>query len=350
MALRLRGAWIKGSGALLVLSTSSPLAMMFATQGSPDIRGYLVRLFSWMVALTAVSFGVSAVVRLIWGAKLTRLPGALPFVVLSALTSVTLLVDAFMGGRLVRFTIINASNFSGFRFYGVGNEYMGVWLGMAIVAVVWLRECWPGWEKRGVARLALLAACAAVVVALGLPRFGANAGGAVSAVVGLGLVYVSGVKRRFTVRDVVMLTAAGFAAVAAISVFDMAVSHGAPSHIGLAAYMSKRQGYSYLLDMVVRKVTMNFELLATGQSQVALIGSVPFALMWFCCVRRRVDAMVADRPQLRWGIMASIVTAATAFMYNDSGVVAGGLIFGFLVVAMLYSVLSDGYKPLTKQS
>lgn len=327
---------------LIVLSMSSPTAMIFATQGTPELAPFLIRQFSLMAAFTAGSFAVAALLKRLWPERLSRMLDALPIVVLSIATCIVLFVDAIHGGQLVRYTLINSSDFEGFRFYGIGNEYMGVWLGMALIAIVWLRECWSGIEGRRLGRLLILAVSIAIISALGFPHSGANAGGAVAAVVGLGLAYISGVKKRFSVWDAFILTAVGVATVVGIGFLDLKFSPTAPSHIGLTASMGERQGYSYIFAIVARKITMNLGLLATKQSIAALWGGVPLAALWFLGVGRKVNGMLADRPRMVWGIRATLVCTAVAFLFNDSGAVAGGLIFAYLVIALLYSALSAG--------
>jgi hypothetical protein len=324
---------------MLVFAASPPLAMIFGTIGEAEIGPYVARLAIWMVALTAASFVAAAALSLVLGERIRRLPGGLPFLALAAATSIVIFLDACRGGQLIRFTLFNAGQFDGYRFYGVGNEYMGVWLGMALVSIVWLRELCPGWESRRAARVILLLVCFATVVAIGFPQFGANAGGAVAAVVGLGLVYISGVRRSFGAPHVALLTAAGFALVAAIGLLDLAMSRGSPSHIGLTASMSAQGGYNYLLAMAARKFAMNLRLVGTPQGQVAIFGSVPFLVLWLAGVGRKVDGLVAERPAFRYGIFAALIAAAAACLFNDSGFVAGGLVFGFVVLAVVYSGL-----------
>ena len=339
------GAGFLGSvlRAMLVFAASPPLAMIFGTIGEAEIGPYVARLAIWMVVLTAASFAAAAALSLVLGERIRRLPGGLPFLALAAATSIVIFLDACRGGQLIRFTLFNAGQFDGYRFYGVGNEYMGVWLGMALVSIVWLRELCPGWESRRAARVILLLVCFATVAAIGFPQFGANAGGAVAAVVGLGLVYISGVRRSFGAPHVALLTAAGFALVAAIGLLDLAMSRGSPSHIGLTASMSAQGGYNYLLAMAARKFAMNLRLVGTPQGQVAIFGSVPFLVLWLAGVGRKVDGLVAERLAFRYGIFAALIAAAAACLFNDSGFVAGGLVCGFVVLAVIYSVL--GSKP-----
>ncbi|MEN6371512.1 MAG: hypothetical protein ABFD64_05805 [Armatimonadota bacterium] len=329
---------------LLVATMASPLAMFFAVPGSPSVVSYALRLSVWMVALTAAAFGMSSLLKRVLGDRINRLPGALPLVALSLITMVVLFIEACGGGQIIRYALPSVTDFRGYRFYGIGNEYMGVWLGCVFIAMVWLRECFPGWAAGYKGKLAALAASMVVILWLGVPAFGANAGGMLAAVVGLGAVYISGVKGKFGARDVAALVILGCLVVACVGFMEAFLSRGAQSHIGLAASVGSRGGYSILLATIVRKLSMNISLIGTTQAQTALIGAIPFFIFWFSSIGRKIDELSQGRPTFHSGIVASIVGAGAAFLFNDSGIVAGGLIFGFLVMAVLYSLL-DRQEP-----
>lgn len=325
----------------LVFITSIPLAVLLASTGKAEVLPFIVGLAVWMVVLTAGAYLVSSVVRRLFAERVRLMPGGLPIVVLMAATSIVLLADAFTGGQTSRFTLLSAGRFDGYRFYGIGNEYMGAWLGMAFVSIIWIRESWPGWETRFLGRFALILISVALVAALGFAKFGANAGGAISAVVGLGLVYVSGVKKRFGWGDVTALVVGAFVLLALIGAADALISKGPPSHIGRAAHTGGSGWYIYLITMAVRKMTMNLSLIGTTQAQIAIVCSIPFFILWFRTLGPKMAELNEARPALRWGLAGVVVASIAAFLFNDSGVVAWGLMIGYTVAAVLYSMIDS---------
>lgn len=324
---------------LLVVTLSSPLAMLFATGGEATVGAYIVRLVVWMSAITSAAFAGATALRRVMGERVERMPGALPVVVLAILTSIVIFVDACTAGSLARVSLLGSCGFSGFRFYGIGNEYMGVWLAMSIISVVWLRELVPGWEYSRARKAMMLLVCAVTVLGLGLPWLGANAGGMVTAVVAFGLIYLSGIKGRFAIRDVIAVVVVGIALVIGVGLADAASTRGASSHIGRAASMGSRFGWDYIAIIAARKVAMNLSLIATPQARLAIIGSIPFFVLWAMTVGRRVDPVLSRSSSFRWGVMAVIPASLVAFLFNDSGIVAGALIFSFVVTAFVYSAL-----------
>ena len=96
--------------------------------------------------------------------------------VIAVVTGGLLMLDAVLGTALVSQSALSAYYLSGIRFYGIGNEYMGVLLGAALITATMLPKPegkrWP-W---GLAWFAL------VTFVLSFPAFGAKAGGAITAV------------------------------------------------------------------------------------------------------------------------------------------------------------------------
>jgi hypothetical protein len=84
---------------------------------------------------------------------------------------------------------------------------------------------------------------------------------------------------------------------------------------------------------------MNIALIGTPQAKFALLGSIPFFALWFWKIREKFDGMAAGRPALRVGAAAVLVAAAVAFLFNDSGIVAWGLIVAYLSMTVIYSLI-----------
>ena len=78
-----------------------------------------------------------------------------------------------------------------------------------------------------------------------------------------------------------------------------------------------------------------------GQGQTTLLGFTPFLMLWFAGVQKRLNAKVAARPEIANGLLAVAIGAAVAFLFNDSGSVAAGLILCAPVPALLYTMIGE---------
>lgn len=156
---------------------------------------------------------------------------------------------------------------SGSRFYGIGNEYVGVMGAMTAIGLGALLQESP---RRVWLAVALGAAAA---LAIGAPWWGANWGGYVATVAGLMAVWVLANRRR------ARAAAAGAALVlvgAAIpAVLDLVRPAAERTHIGTAAAALLKGQTGMLADTVWRKVQMNWGLLRMAGGWWA---AVPVAL------------------------------------------------------------------------
>ena len=64
------------------------------------------------------------------------------FAAIAVATSVSLVIDVLRDARLMKVSVLGYDPISGARYYGLGNEYMGVLVGSAILGVVALFTLW----------------------------------------------------------------------------------------------------------------------------------------------------------------------------------------------------------------
>ena len=100
---------------LLRVLSSWPLALLVAWVFDPHTMPVYL---GWIVALCLVSALLPSPPVIFW------------------VTSVVIVVDAFFGSRLVGQAVLSAYMMSGIRFYGIGNEYMGILLGGALMTPI----------------------------------------------------------------------------------------------------------------------------------------------------------------------------------------------------------------------
>jgi len=269
----------------------------------------------------------------------------LPWLI-ALITSLVIVVDTLTGGRLNGGSMLSGFQVRGLRFYGIGNECMGILIGMTLLAVLWVRQRMRGDRFRFSGSLLLLAYMALVVAVLGLPSLGADVGGAITAVVAFGLCYKGILGRRPKVYDVVLLLVLSGALVTVFGLLDLLLRERG-SHAWLTMRMVGDQGWSYLWNTITRKVSFNFQILGTRQGETALMAFVPFFMLWFAGVQKRFSRSLDGRPEIANGFIAVAVGAAVAFVVNDSGSVAGPLVLYPTVFAVLYSLV--GREPASAE-
>ncbi len=263
--------------------------------------------------------------------------GPEPFVAVSLTTVLVLVVDVLTGYRLTRFSPLGYSPVSGFRFYGLGNELVGVYVGACLVGLTGLAEV----SLRD--RLRLPALTVAMGLALAVPasgRLGANLGGALSAAVAFSWTLASLTRNIHPVRRLAVAAAAGTAAVLLAAALDAV---GQPpslrSHLGMAGHQVLERGLGVLVPTLERKVSLNLRLIRyTIWSRVFLSSLAGFALL-FHRPPGLVRRLLARYPALARGFTGVLLAALVALVANDSGIVAAA-------TTMIYATATLGYLTL----
>lgn len=299
--------WAVESRTIPVLAGSGTLAAVLL------MAGLLGRGAGWGRACARMASGCPLALYLggapEWGPALTALCwlGAvwLPVRTTLLITACGVFVDQLGGLRWGDFSPLQGYFSSGIRFYGVGNEMLGIFLGA--LAVARPRSGRPWWALCGLlffSNSALGADYGAVV--------------AFAALLAWDWLPERGVLRRlpagWPVWRLVVCVALGIGAALAAALLD-AVFSDSPSHGGEAVRTAGRQGIAPLVDIVVRKLGMNAGLLLRPPTWAA-IGAV--AVLVGVVVRR------LRQTGWRWrqaGYLLFTVFLGVAF--NDSGLVTG---------------------------
>ncbi len=237
-----------------------------------------------------------------------------PLIMMTAVI-ISVVADLVFGGRLMGSSVIGYSAAMGSRYYGLGNEMMGLLTGCWTAATLILLKN-TNTRLRGV-----LAAASgmALVLVNGLPFLGSNFGGALTAVAASvsAAWFANGRKGK---KILFWLSAAGtatFFAAVAVNFFG-----GDPTHIGRALQVTAGRGLDFAYEIVARKIQMNImlfqssvwsKLLVTYLAAAALLISLPASGL--------LQALRNDR--LLLASVSSISAAAlAALVFNDSGVLA----------------------------
>lgn len=273
-------------------------------------------------AFGALLLGLSAVVALV-----SRLVPADRLLLPSAgVVTLALLADPLIGSRLMHRGLLGYSVIEGARYYGLGNEAMGLLLGCSLVC---LGRLWAG-SKLG---RFLLVGLMAIIAAL-LGTAGAKAGGVLVslAMFGTFLGIVSG--RRWTGKTITAVLALAAAGMAAVALADAFLWHG--SHIGEAVRRIALGGTGEAWDIVRRK--------AATEGRLAY-HSTWAALLWpgLLCTLSLWKRMPATNRAETAQRVAGLVGVAACLLLNDAGVVAAAIL-----TAVLWGAAAQKSPPALK--
>ncbi|MCX6361734.1 MAG: hypothetical protein NT029_18160 [Armatimonadetes bacterium] len=287
-----------------------------------------------IVGLTIVSLAVTvaayALVRALSDATAAGEPRLLRRLTTCLLVSAAaLLIDQLAGQPGMKVSPLVAGPIRGIRFYGIGNEPMGLLAGsLALGAFL------TGWGARVWALPLLLTAAA-----IGWPTVGADAGGLIGAVACFGPSLAAMAGRRLTAASAVGWTMAGMAAAWGVSLADRALYGPQASHIGAAIRLGQETGAQAVWQIAARKVAMNLGIAAGGPVVASVVIIAFAAVMATGPLRPALRELVARVP--RWAAAGPplCLGAAVSCAFNDSGIVSALFMLGVYVVVGLILII-----------
>jgi hypothetical protein len=222
-----------------------------------------------------------------------------PFGAVSLLTLLVLALDVMTGSRLQLETPFGLSVLEAGRYYGIGNEALGIYGIAALCAAAWLGLFAL---RRYSRRAALLAVCAVAVLAVfasGWPGFGAKVGGTIALVPCFGLLLLALAGIRLNWRRAALVAVSGVALFIVFALIDYFVLGGGSSDIGqfTGNLLNGRGG-----GLLQRKISSNIGSLTVNAYSpvvpvtVAVAGLMLLRPSWFALKTPQL-AYATPRPQ-----------------------------------------------------
>ncbi len=297
-----------------------------------------------------------------------------------------LAVDLFAGSFLQSRSFLGYDPIGGARFYGIGNEFMGVMIGSFILgfgALVSLgmkgngegEGKGAGEKKRplrvnipGVRPAIWLFVVLSVMILflMASPSFGANFGGAVTAAVSLSLTlggfmalfyggdpfarFRSLLKKRkggpspITLVFIPLL----FILLAGLLLYYLNLPRpGADiSHLGRTLELVRNNGFGELLGIASRKLEMNYKLVRYSLWTRALLVMIALIAVLYYYPTGFIRSIYTGEPGFRVAMGGIIAASVTALLVNDSGVVAAATIMLYGGLPLLILALEKNFNKI----
>ncbi|SHK12759.1 hypothetical protein [Desulforamulus aeronauticus] len=262
-----------------------------------------------------------------------------PFIFICIATAGTILIDVVNASYLQKQSLLGYDPIVGARFYGIGNEYMGVLIGSLIIGTTAAIQSWSNCRKpliviTGIAYLF-------TIYALAAPFLGTNVGGTIAGTAALVVTFLLLYNVRFGLRTVIMVAGIVAMAVLAFIAFDLSRPPELRSHMGTTASLILHSGPGQALDIMQRKWAMNMKLLRYTVWSRVLLASLAVLALLFYRPRGVMQNIRIKYPYLYKGFIGVVVGALVAFAVNDSGVVAAATTMIFGAPPLVYLVLSE---------
>ncbi|GIM44821.1 membrane protein [Collibacillus ludicampi] len=295
-----------------------PLAMVVVPVFHPETASATLE---WLFLISMTTIATLSFVKM----RMRRL------MIIGGLTTGALLLDMLTGASCVRQSLLGYDVIGGARYYGIGNEYMGVLIGASLLFVYTLLELYPRHKKQTYAFSFLL--FLGVIYLLAAPQFGTNAGGALAAVIGYTYSLCLFAHVQTPKQKGWLLTGATILGFIALLALNLIVPNGEQTHIGRAGFVLLQGDLHAIASIIVRKAELNLRLLAVslwGKLFLITLAGVCFFL--FSPMRSKWFTLSS---LWKKGLLTALVTGLAVFALNDSGVVAAASVLLYMVVPVI---------------
>lgn len=308
---------------LLTLILSLPLALLFMPL-FPIFNPYL-----FIVTAIILCFFLTLIVTIL--SKLFKINSIMSILIL---TISIISIDLILGFDLIARSIISYQIISGARYYGLGNEYMGVFVGATIsLAAFYLNEKFSLRRLRNVKILFAL-----VVILIAYPLFGINVGGTITACIALGITLISLHKASINYKDIIFVMMGTVLVIAVIALLDVNQPSELQTHLGKYINLITDQGIGASLTIIVRKLEMHLQIINYKYLGWILLALLVVTTVLIYKPNQFLTNIKNSFSYLYKGLEGIIIAAIIAFIFNDSGITAAATLSIYFICVLIYTV------------
>ncbi len=312
---------------LFLCAVNAPTALMLAPLlVPPTLLEYGLRIGFWMFALCVPAY------------LLSRWLKVSPFLAAVFLNLAIVAADLCTGQNLMKESYVTNSALVGVRYYGIGNEYLGMMMGFALMGgFAWMEERKQRAAEAYPKPFAVMGVWTLCLLLFGLPKLGANAGSFVVSCAGFGmgtlLLYGKPPKARYLFASMLLGLLFAFGA----SALDSRLSHEGASHIGTALHAAKQGGgVVSLTEIIKRKLALNWRTLFSLWLLI-IVGGTSLTFWGFYRLQREAfDRLFRAFPLLQKGVYAVLSASVASLLFKDTGAMTAALMLSASALILVW--------------
>lgn len=257
--------------------------------------------------------------------------------IVSLITFLGITIDIIFGGQMQKTSVLGYDPIIGARYYGIGNEFMGVYIGATVLLISALLD----YKRTKITLVLSLIISFSLVFVLAYPTLGTNAGGVLASIATIIFFFIKELKLPWR-KKIIILFSIFILAIAIFIFTNVSVSGENRSHIGNGLNQISEGNYESIFLTINRKISMNLKLIHTSSwSKIIFMAIISFLAIALRPKTKINKKLKVKYPNLLTGFLSIFVGAITALLVNDSGIVASSTMIVFLIVPMLYLIFHE---------
>jgi len=247
---------------------------------------------------------------------------------LLTMTYLTLIIDLLLGGKLLRFSILSYDPIIGARYFGIGNEYVGVILPVMVLLTMF-------YMKKTGGRRTFLLILPITTLCVSHPNLGANVGGTISVLFASIYYLLYTFKIKIDLKKIIFIGIIILLFVVIMGILDIYLNTN-PTHLGRTFLMLVESGPMSIMSVVLRKIQMNIKLIKNSIWSKVLFVTILSEICILLKCKKQIYEMLRRNKYFSAGIVSSIVGSIIGLLVNDSGVLLAAIANAYLVSILIY--------------
>ncbi len=260
------------------------------------------------------------------------------FLILTVMTTFFITMDGMRGSEWMQYSALGFSHMGGSRYYGIGNEYMGIllssaWIAFGLCGDVFFGE--NGKARKFFTHVFFLFYASIFCIVIGIPSIGANFGGLLTYAAASVWLYKECKRVKFHFRTWLLVFTIVFCVVSAFIFID--VHRGeSMSHIGKFYLDVQKKGFPIFWQTAARKASMNLKLIQFTLWTKVLLVCGAFIVYLFRKKPHVFRELFARFPLTAGAMKAVLAGGIVGFLVNDSGIIVATTCVLGLSFTLLY--------------
>ncbi|MBP2072720.1 hypothetical protein [Thermoanaerobacterium butyriciformans] len=267
---------------------------------------------------------------------------------IALLTGAILIIDMLTGYNLLKNSFLSYDVIAGARFYGIGNEYMGILIGATLCFNLLSFEVFNKANKKYLI-FANVLIYIAVLYFIASPSVGTNVGGSIAAFAAFSVstMYLFG--KRLNLKNISLVAISIVALLLLMFYADSLRPVSQQTHIGQTFNLVKNDGLYPLFQIFIRKISMNLKLFRYSIWSKVLITLIFVLFVLFYKPMGSMKKILNEHRFIYICFFSTIVGSIFALIFNDSGVVAAATMMVY-TGPMLIDFIIDENREIESRS
>jgi len=250
--------------------------------------------------------------------------------ILGLTTSAFILIDIYFVNKLMIISPLGSDAIAGGRFYGIGNDYMGILLGSTLFGLFSLFQLY----KINKSTMSIIITFYMFLVIVGLsPLFGANMGGTLAAMLIALLSLLKIFNKKFSFKKMVLLIIGAIVGIILIATLDTLFNPN-PTHAGKALESLTTGGLNKFFEIISIKLGQVFWNLIHASWNIILFLQI---IVIFLLFRYKNEVLKKAHEKyliLFKGFIVILLGGIAVFLFNDTGTIATALMLIYLFLPL----------------